>query len=291
MRARDPRRSGFTLIELLVVIAIIAILIALLVPAVQKVREAAARTQCTNNLKQLTLSIHGFHDVNKKFPAMDDYLTNAGWVPFWSALLPYVDQSPLYNRAATPGGAQWNNGNATTPLAVLQCPSDPTLAAGLCTTGATGWAGTSYAPIDKMFANATIAGIMRSKYNLANIPDGSSNQVFLVERYASFNIYGWSNAWNYPIGSNWGWNSQGSAYGPWGLYLPQLSCPPNTTSTGNGTGQNQSAHPYCPNTAHPVMIIGMGDGTARSVSSGVSSQTWQWACTPDDGNPLPSDWQ
>src|SRR5271155_5777258 len=106
------RPLGFTLIELLVVIAIIAILIALLVPAVQKVREAAARTQCVNNLKQIALATHAFHDANKHFPGNTQNEGGWNWTfqstatpTSWSWLariLPYIDQGPLYQQLGVP---------------------------------------------------------------------------------------------------------------------------------------------------------------------------------------------
>ena len=123
------RRVGFTLIELLVVIAIIAILIALLVPAVQKVREAASRTQCTNNLKQIGLAAHGYHDQNKFLvPAWlgGNGIDPDGWATWAVLLLPHLDQGPLYS--------EWNlNYPASTQppsayqqhLAVYHCPSRP----------------------------------------------------------------------------------------------------------------------------------------------------------------------
>jgi len=104
------RTKGFTLIELLVVIAIIAILIALLVPAVQKVREAAARTQTINNLKQIGLAFHGFADANKRLP-FNGVATNAtandNRTGSWAfQILPFIDQTPMFNAAASASGIQ-----------------------------------------------------------------------------------------------------------------------------------------------------------------------------------------
>jgi prepilin-type N-terminal cleavage/methylation domain-containing protein/prepilin-type processing-associated H-X9-DG protein len=125
---------GFTLIELLVVIAIIAVLIGLLIPAVQKVREAAARAQCQNNLKQIALAAHNHHDAMRQFPTgahLPVYVGDrpTGGTTLWVELLPYLDQDTLYkkwdrddNRKNVAGG---RNATQAQVIQILLCPSDP----------------------------------------------------------------------------------------------------------------------------------------------------------------------
>lgn len=131
---RPARARGFTLIELLVVIAIIAILIALLLPAVQQAREAARRTQCKNNLKQLGLALHNYLDVYSVVPPMCGIGTgNGGKWSAWARILPYIDQSTTYTKAnlnlnysdATVNASGFSNWDITKQrMPVLICPSD-----------------------------------------------------------------------------------------------------------------------------------------------------------------------
>ncbi len=188
-------RLGFTLIELLVVIAIIAILIALLVPAVQKVRAAAARVQCTNNLKQLGLSLQTYHSAYKVFPGFyggPDPASSKNYGGWMLSILPYIDQQPLYNSFLN------NENNISAIIPVFTCPAEPRLNSSTVD-NADGFGMTSYvgmAGYDSQSTNATQKGIfcMNPGHPLpiARITDGTSNTIIVAERPWSIDYYwGW----------------------------------------------------------------------------------------------------
>jgi prepilin-type N-terminal cleavage/methylation domain-containing protein/prepilin-type processing-associated H-X9-DG protein len=207
-RAR-PRRPGFTLIELLVVIAIISVLIGLLLPAIQKVRESAARTQCVNNLKQLGLGLHNYHTNQGGFPpAEQDLPTYAGgpttpklsWVPY---LMPFIDLAPLQStyrmdrdwQDKTNDGVSPYTGSSAGPnqtqIPLLICPSAPSSRTGSNRRGVTDYAPPNQIGRPNPFytansmppSDSTRIGILgyNVKRKISDVNDGMSNTMMLAE--------------------------------------------------------------------------------------------------------------
>jgi len=182
------RRGGFTLIELLVVIAIIAILIGLLVPAVQKVREAAANTQCKNNMSQIGKALHNYHSANKRFPQQAGVNQNC-WM---FKILPYIEQDNVYKM-----GMAGNTNAYQTTISSFLCPSEGRITSGAAYNFGTQYAMTSYLAVHGklsseypdlgMFPTTGALGV-----RLTDVNDGSSNTIMVGERPPSPELYwGW----------------------------------------------------------------------------------------------------
>jgi prepilin-type N-terminal cleavage/methylation domain-containing protein/prepilin-type processing-associated H-X9-DG protein len=313
---RRVRRTGFTLIELLVVMSIISILIGLLLPAVQKIREAANRMKCSNNMKQIGLAVHNFELTYGKLPpawtpdsGAGTFNSNYGNGPNGTPppvygtihfmLLPFIEQDNLYQlsvRSVSFGGTNYNQyysgqGSPTNvPATILQmylCPSDPTLNSNLQRYG---YASTSYA------ANMMIFDPHGPGNVVQGMPNGTSNTVIFAERYkvcqptvpaGSYTGPAWamhpaivSHGWDSPV---FGWHDMGGGYDP---------------SIDGGVGYAFQVRPAPQNCVYPVtqgshtgvMNVAMGDGSVRGVGGSVSLGTWIQACNPTQRGTLGSDW-
>jgi prepilin-type N-terminal cleavage/methylation domain-containing protein len=298
------RRRGFTLIELLVVIAIIAILIGLLLPAVQKVREAAARMTCSNNLKQISLATHNYESTYSKVPAMSVPLGSGAGIrgSIMVALMSYVEQDNLYKQH------QANNG-ITQPVAsvvikTFLCPSDPNSSSGQVSSTVGGVAGT-YATTNYN-ANAGLFSTPNSNgrpdqttwnwtlprfATLISIPDGTSNTIGFTERIANaegtmvvrdvapesgLEAYRWSG----PSFANYQAQYPSGEFASWAGVAP-----------GPQIGKTTGLIRWYPSSAHTgSLLCGLMDGSVKAVSASISANTFWRAVKPDDGQPLGNDW-
>lgn len=327
LRFRPRGRTAFTLVELLVVIAIIAVLVGLLLPAVQKVREAAARSQCQNNLKQIGLGTANCADVHQgELPPAFWCYPSIFPLPAFGRLqaaptvwiLPFIEQQNIYDQIIGVASThQSGTGALTVPMntinwnyaspvviKIYQCPSDATIKQ------AAGYPGspTSYAANAQVFGvpfvkpGTTIIIKVQERGGMQiqrDISDGLSNTIFWTERcgLCTNRASGGSTQDNH-------WAAQGGYYTPLvGAPWPQ---PPGSWGgmlPGNVPGvspnivpQFQVTNPascdfFWPSSSHTGgMMVGLGDGSVRLVSQGVTLPTFNTAMVANDGLTLGSDW-
>jgi len=307
------RHCGFTLIELLVVIAIIAILIGLLLPAVQKVREAGSRLKCSNQMKQITLGTHTYHSAANRFPAMyvgsgasHASAASAENMTVFFAILPHLEEGNLYKQA---DGKGIGTVAASTVIRTYLCTSATVSANGVYRDP--WWAVAHYAANYQVFGNPDAGdnmGNMGGKPTLANsFSDGTSNTIMYAEKYGMCGLS--SSSDNAPYGNIWvhgnyivkympmfaygnragtvGYTAQGlSGWGPalgkvGASSMFQVRPDPHLTACDWAVAQ----------TPHSTFIqVGLADGSVRSVAATIKPATWWSALTPSGGESVPADW-
>ncbi len=312
---KKQKFRGFTLIELLVVIAIIAVLIALLLPAVQQAREAARRTQCKNNMKQLGLAVHNYLDVYLTFPIGTRYATTS---PNWRVgLLPYMDQANVYNQLSFAGSfANYPySGNTVLHnlfLTVYKCPSstlpgNSTTVAGNGTaggpgmthdyvgiSGATGAADSSSmcSPEHRYGGISCFNGVLPANFNykISSLTDGTSNVVVIAEQSGAIatsdiraNYNGGWGGYTLDMATTAGFASWTSSTDAWGTGITTIRYAPNPKSAPGGSNEvydlNTALTSYHAGGVHVLMA----DGAVRFISDSLDFTTLSNLAARADG--------
>jgi prepilin-type N-terminal cleavage/methylation domain-containing protein len=274
-------RYGFTLIELLVVSAIIAVLVGLLLPAVQKVREAAARTQDANNFKQIGLAVHHCNDTYRRLPPAYGNFPNpngqvgppAGLGTLQYFLLPFLEGDNLYNSATVTSDNIMN-----TPFKVYMGPADPTMPSdGIVVSMMMGgpFGGCSYSCNYLVFGDNP-GGLAKIPQTF---PDGTSNTIIFSQVYTDCS------------GMEYMW-TMGSCGNPptWPYYYDPKANYLSLPLPQMGPNPNQCDPMLLQSPYAGFILAGMGDGSVRSVSSSVSQYSWNLAVNPNDGKVFDGSW-
>lgn len=306
-KAAQSRALGFTLVELLVVIAIIGVLVALLLPAVQSAREAARRMQCTNNLRQMGIALHNYHDVNLAFPI--NYMPRAGSAYSWmQGILPYIEQNALYSQIV-PGAANTlaaNKAVSSTVVKAYRCPSDGLTKNGMITTASDGGgtaAGTNYKansganwmwtitntnnvrwPDDGnglqhcdglMCSNAqggqpiAVSDMLKNSLRLANVLDGTSNTFAVGEAV--------------PVYSNWSWwYNQNAAVATCALPLNYRKNIEKLEPFAASWQRNYSFYSLHPSGGNFAMC----DASVRFITDNIDTPTYRGLATVEAGDAI-----
>ncbi|MFO0880451.1 MAG: DUF1559 domain-containing protein [Gemmataceae bacterium] len=297
------RSKGFTLIELLVVIAIISVLIGLLLPAVQKVREAAARMKCMNNLRQLGLAANTYQTTRKG--RMPPFWNNLGTAAapneqqVFASLLPYIEQENLYKTFQTATGISLLAGaGRTVPIPIFGCPSERFYGTGQAPNG---WAMTNYGANFLVFGNPSTGAYNGTPNVNTTFQDGLSNTVLFSEKGSQCLINGTAGS---TAANLWAWTPLASAsatpaysppVGDVAANAPMINYVAGTAPTTTADTQIWSVsgfqdrpltQPNCgaASSAHIGGInIVMADGSVQTLSPEMAPSVWYYLCAPADG--------
>jgi prepilin-type N-terminal cleavage/methylation domain-containing protein len=274
-------RRAFTLIELLIVLAIIAVLIGLLLPAIQKVRETAARVQGSNRIRQCCLGMHQYAETHRRLPTLDG-VENPHYANLFTSLMPFIGEEPAYRRLVE-----------REPMAdyhtiwVYISPADPTIDYSYTSAGRVSHAVNAFALRDKPSLETHFTdGLSNTICFTEHYSQGCQDRDFAISfEYQKFYEQKWLRP---PTFADTGATKSRPWFGPIDVYpvtqgVPAVSGPSQPGLTFQVRPALKDCNPLIPQTGHAVLLVGMFDGSVRGLNASTSEATFWGMVTPDGG--------